>query len=644
MGDHCRPYALSCPDDKDYQSPCDHEHTDRCDRCDGLATVIAEIQSTVDTLDDSGEKDELKYEVEQSVLKIRAWKAHILRAINQDQARINVIQILDPTTALLVLDWAMKYLPKKYREAQSDWFGKRGISWHVTVALRKNADGTMQTLTFLHVFEKCSQVSDTVLAIIDDVFSQLKSTAPEISTVYLRQDNAGCYHSAAVLLSVQRLATKNNLNLAQVDYSDPQGGKGSCDRKAANVKNHIRVYLNEGHDVETAQQMVEAINSAGGVPGVRVTLCGQQITDTPFPEKLDGISLLNNVGYSKDGITVWKAYSTGPGKTLPLSMFSDISSSYQLPQLNTEADALQDSQKVTFTNVKARKRKSKSKQPADCSIHDDENESGEETLEEPSLFFCPEAGCVKSYQKLSSLEKHLDYGTHKYALERETLYDKAMLYYAAKLEEGASTDVPTVTQDIHVTESPTPVQPMGWALKSTKQNKRFSKKQKEYLLDIYNVGENTGQKADPASVSRAMRKARLPTGEPVFNGEEYLSTQQIAGFFSRVTAKKKVAVTQVTNTHEVQKDRLEIDTERLLSDLHSVVSDSVSIRHPIMYSTYNLCEYVSKKKLDRFSILVLKDICNSFQLDTCNVTLVKRKKPYITLIELLVAHCSCQTK
>ena len=168
-----------------------------------------------------------------------------------DQARLDILQDLNPESALLVLDWAMKFLPRKFREAQSDWFGKRGISWHITVAIRKTEDDKMQMLTFVHVFEKCTQESDTVLAIVDDVFSQLKSVAPEIKTVFLRQDNAGCYHSTSMLLSVQQLATKNNIHLSCIDYSDPQGGKGSCDRKAATIKSHIKVYLNEGHDVET---------------------------------------------------------------------------------------------------------------------------------------------------------------------------------------------------------------------------------------------------------------------------------------------------------------------------------------------------------------------------------------------------------
>ena len=62
------------------------------------------------------------------------------------------------------------------------------------------------------------------------------------------------------------------------------------------------------------------------------------------------------------------------------------------------------------------------------------------------MFFFTEEGCIKSYQRLSSLQNHLDCGKHQYVLGRETLYDKAMLKYAAQLEEGTSTNVPYVSE------------------------------------------------------------------------------------------------------------------------------------------------------------------------------------------------------
>ena len=40
----------------------------------------------------------------------------------------------------------------KYRESQADWYGKRGIPWHLTVAITKDSNEKMQMLTFAHIF------------------------------------------------------------------------------------------------------------------------------------------------------------------------------------------------------------------------------------------------------------------------------------------------------------------------------------------------------------------------------------------------------------------------------------------------------------------------------------------------------------
>ena len=47
------------------------------------------------------------------------------------------VDALSETKALLIMDWAMKFLPTSYREIQRDWFGKKGKSWHITVAITK---------------------------------------------------------------------------------------------------------------------------------------------------------------------------------------------------------------------------------------------------------------------------------------------------------------------------------------------------------------------------------------------------------------------------------------------------------------------------------------------------------------------------
>lgn len=210
MSDHCRTYALSYPTDKDYTSTCDHSHEDRCDRCVRLASVVGEIEDALQEAEcPSDTREELVFITSQAKKHINSWKSHLLRSSNQDECRLNIIKELDETSVLLVLDWAMKYLPRKFRESQSDWYGKRGIPWHIAVAMRRGDGGEMEMMTFVHVFESCNQDSCAVLAILNDVFGQLKSVMPELQSVYLRQDNAGCYHCALTLVAARQVGELN---------------------------------------------------------------------------------------------------------------------------------------------------------------------------------------------------------------------------------------------------------------------------------------------------------------------------------------------------------------------------------------------------------------------------------------------------
>ena len=171
--DHWRAYALSDPKEKDYQIICPHDHLEICDRCDLLALVLADIHGTFEKMSDSnGSSDvveEFNFIEGQAKQNIWAWKAHILYCVNQDEARLEVIDSLNESSVLLVQDWAMKFLSRKFRESQSDWFAKRGMSWHITVATRRAQNQELKMMTFVHVYETCNQDSCAVLSIMKDV-------------------------------------------------------------------------------------------------------------------------------------------------------------------------------------------------------------------------------------------------------------------------------------------------------------------------------------------------------------------------------------------------------------------------------------------------------------------------------------------
>ena len=316
--DHCLSFALSDSKDKSLTQKCDHPHNQFCQSCEKLKSTLSEVKSLVNTTVIAEDKDDLLYCYEQAAQAINAWKSHILRSVQQDKARTDILELLDNTTALITQDWAMKFLPQKNRETQQDWYGKRGISWHICVVVRK-VNSKLQHQTMIHIVKNALQESETVLWIMEHTLATIKRKHPELSTAYFRQDNAGCYHSVAVLSACPDITRQTGVHIKRVDFSDPQGGKGACDRKAATVKGHVRRFINEGHDVLTAEDFKEAILSFGGLDGVRVALVDQITTMVSVKGKWEGVSHLNNFLYPIDvqGVTLWRSYHIGEGKTLP---------------------------------------------------------------------------------------------------------------------------------------------------------------------------------------------------------------------------------------------------------------------------------------------------------------------------------------
>ena len=53
------------------------------------------------------------------------------------------------------------------------------------------------------------------------------------------------------------------------DNSDPQAGKDVYNRRITSIKSLMRRYINEGHDIKSAGDMKDAIDSSGGVKGAQ---------------------------------------------------------------------------------------------------------------------------------------------------------------------------------------------------------------------------------------------------------------------------------------------------------------------------------------------------------------------------------------
>ena len=154
VADHCRQFALSDPGDNDYHQLCDHVHSDICARCQALDLVLSNIKTACDSEYVSltpEDKEEILYSLDHAAHNIHLWKAHQLRSVNQDSCKQDILSLMDEGAVMITLDWAMKYLPRKYRESQTEWYAKRGLPWHISVVTRKSGNGLSHFGYYSHI-------------------------------------------------------------------------------------------------------------------------------------------------------------------------------------------------------------------------------------------------------------------------------------------------------------------------------------------------------------------------------------------------------------------------------------------------------------------------------------------------------------
>ena len=115
------------------------------------------------------------YDIEKSSNAIVQWKAHIMRSVNQESAKQDILTKLDQSSCLIVMDWAMKFLQLRYREKQ-------------------------------------------VTSILEDLLKLLKAKNPALHRIHLRSDEADCYHNSSLILAVRDVADRVGVSVESYHY------------------------------------------------------------------------------------------------------------------------------------------------------------------------------------------------------------------------------------------------------------------------------------------------------------------------------------------------------------------------------------------------------------------------------------------
>ena len=127
------------------------------------------------------QQSQVMFDVMHAIEAISDWKGHLLRSVNQEQAKQAVLTALTDDSVFIIMDWAMKYLPKRYREQMSDFYGKRGMSWHVSCAVFNSGVKGYKTETLVYLFDSCTQDWFSVASILEHLLVTIKQEHNSVS-------------------------------------------------------------------------------------------------------------------------------------------------------------------------------------------------------------------------------------------------------------------------------------------------------------------------------------------------------------------------------------------------------------------------------------------------------------------------------
>ncbi|KAE9547131.1 hypothetical protein FO519_009657 [Halicephalobus sp. NKZ332] len=379
---HCILNALSDPETEAFRAECNHTHVI-------VHPSDIKLNNVLDFLKECTE------EIEEKVAN---------DTIYSERTRQKIVDNLPEGVALVTADWAQKYEAAYHRERQDQYFGKRGIPWHITHVLTK-IFGKIAQHTYVHLTPGQTQNATVVLALLKDVLKELKKW--KIHTVILRSDNAGCYHSAEMFALVGKIGKETGVKIKEFVFSEPQAGKSSCDREAARIKHKFRQTL-KTKDIATPEQMISAMKDREVLPFItmkNVRLIDNQQEETPKPRfrknqlkvtnKKFTVPGIQSYGYweiKEDGVRVSRFYEIGEGKDV---LFTDEEvSSYVRKDIVVEGEIFNPLKENTDLSIESELQHIRSNQPSFFwrtsitkhelrEIDEGEDEEGAPTEQEP---------------------------------------------------------------------------------------------------------------------------------------------------------------------------------------------------------------------------------------------------------------------
>ena len=503
---HCLSFALCHPTDDNFQPEHDHgPHTEVCSDCFRLCRAMDQIKQHANEITTDDIKDEVVYDVNQGVNQVLTWMKHILRSVKQDEAKQYAMENLSSETAFWLSDWAQKILPSSFREGQREYFGKKGMSLHVDVFLKRTANNDLVKHTYLTSISRCDQDVLETLCVAEHVIKQFKKDFPHINSLYRKSDNASCYAGNSVSEIEYAICRASDIKLLRHDYNEPQKGKDQADRDSAVAKRYLNAYVHSGNDCLSAIDIKKGILHQGGPKNTKVSVVEIDKSKCEITHsKIKDIQSFHSVRFHRQGMIFWRYFDCGAGRYEPFHNLEFASGLSVVSEFSEIHD-------VSVFVPKKR---------------------GDRGL--CNLFFCSHPGCIDSFHSDEELSTHVALNDHHFHSTEMSNIDSVKAHYAKLMHEASHTmtsqNQPSksfpICDLVRNCSLYKEVSTLGWALPK-RSNTKFNQAQRQFLYEEFKKGMNGGKKTTPEAVVLRMRTLRDEENKRVFAPNQWLTKEQV---------------------------------------------------------------------------------------------------------------------
>ena len=95
---------------------------------------------------------------------------------------------------------------------------------------------------------------------------------PSLSKAFIRSDEAGCYHNSLLRASIHGISQRTGVVIERYEFSGPRNLNDIYDRIICPMKQAVRRYCDEGHDIQSAADMRDSLRETT-VQGVTASVC-----------------------------------------------------------------------------------------------------------------------------------------------------------------------------------------------------------------------------------------------------------------------------------------------------------------------------------------------------------------------------------